>query len=70
MWQKSNAADNRRDTSLTHLFIVLPSLLQNLREQRLYLLILKEEKNHFQLRISRNCEFSYIQYKPNKTFEI
>lgn len=44
MWQKSNAADNWRDTSLTHLFIVLPFLLQNLLEQKLCLLILWEEK--------------------------
>lgn len=67
--QKSNAADNQRDTSLTHLFIVLPFLLQNLLEQRLCLLILWE-KQTFSVNISRSCEFPYIQFKSSKTFEI
>lgn len=69
IWQKSNAADNWRDTSLTHLFIVLPFLLQNLLEQRLCLLILWEGKT-FSVSISSNCEFPYIQFKSSKTFEI
>lgn len=67
--QKSNAADNLRDTSLTHLFIVLPFLLQNLLEQRLCLPILWE-KQTFSVNISRSCEFPYIQFKSSKTFEI
>lgn len=53
IWPKSNSADNRRDSSLTHLFTALPSLLQSLLERRLCLLILWEEKNIF-ISISRN----------------